>query len=46
MFMYSTRQEKDDANQVYLSGEIVEQPIFSHEVFRTRFLERLFTKQS
>jgi len=39
MFMYSTRQEKDDANQVYLSGEIVSQPIFSHEVFGEAFYE-------
>jgi len=37
--MYSTRQEKDDANQVYLSGEIVSQPIFSHEVFGEAFYE-------
>ena len=39
MFTYSTRQEKDDANQVYLSGEIVEQPVFSHEVFGEAFYE-------
>ena len=37
--MYSTRQEKDDANQVYLSGEIVSQPVFSHEVFGEAFYE-------
>ncbi|MBR5250496.1 MAG: single-stranded DNA-binding protein [Clostridia bacterium] len=39
MFTYSTRQEKDDANQVYLSGEIVSQPVFSHEVFGEAFYE-------
>lgn len=39
MFMYATKQEKEDTNQVYLSGEIVSEPIFSHEVFGEAFYE-------
>ena len=39
MFTYVSKQEKEDTNQVYLSGEIVSQPTFSHEVFGEAFYE-------
>ena len=39
MFMYAINQEKEETNQVYLSGDILTQPVFSHEVFGEAFYE-------
>lgn len=39
MFMYSINQEKEETNQVYLSGDIIARPEFSHEVFGEAFYE-------
>lgn len=39
MFMYATKQDKLETNHVGLSGEIVSEPVFSHEVFGESFYE-------
>lgn len=39
MFTYATKQDKIETNHVELSGEIVSEPIFSHEVFGESFYE-------
>ncbi len=39
MFTYATKQEKEETNNVSLSGEIVAEPVFSHEVFGESFFD-------
>ena len=39
MFTYATKSEKEETNSVSLSGEIVTEPTFSHEVFGESFFD-------